>query len=79
MIKAEFLLGALEALLNGPAQTGRLGQFGKPHASWCQDQIVGSLACISPIAPDQQPAFETFVHRPRQRDARPVASGLHSA
>lgn len=42
MIEAQFLLGTLEAFLDGPAQPGGAGQFSKLGADRCKHQIVGA-------------------------------------
>ena len=61
VIEAEIILGSLKALLDGPAQTGRAGEFGKGGAGGCEDEIIGPLASVSPAAADQDPALPSGV------------------
>ena len=61
MVEAKFLLGALEAFLDGPAQAGRTGQFGEPGAGWREHQAVGARVGVASAAADQQPALEAGI------------------
>ena len=72
VVKAEIALGALETLFNCPAKTGRASQFGECRAHRGEDQMVGLPVGFLAVAPDQQPALETFFGRPGQRHPRPI-------
>ncbi len=71
MVQAEFLFGALEALLNGPAQTRRTCEFRQARAGRRKHEVVGTLLGVAAVAADQNPALERAVDGP-QRNARPV-------
>src|SRR5580765_2587765 len=71
MVEAE-LLGALEALLDRPAQAGCAGKLGQGHAGRGEHEIVGPLAGLLPAAADQEPVLEGRVTGRGQRDPRPV-------
>ena len=49
VIQAKFLLGALEALFDCPAQAGGAGQFRQCCSVAREDQIVGALCGIALI------------------------------
>lgn len=64
MVEPQLLLGALETLLDCPAQAGRTGQLGKIGGRRRKDQVVGAVLLIPPAAADQQPALEALVDCP---------------
>src|SRR4051794_18775732 len=57
MIEAQVVLGALEALLDGPAQTGRAGELGEAGARRSKGEVVGSLVRRLAAAADQHPVL----------------------
>lgn len=72
MVKAEIVLGALKAFLNGPAQAGGAGKLGQRGFLWREGEIIGPLVGLLPVAPDQHPALEALFANPRQGNPRPI-------
>jgi len=63
MIETEIAFGALETFLDRPSKAGALGR---------ENQIIGLLAGLLAVAPDQEPSLEAFFGRPGERHPRPV-------
>jgi hypothetical protein len=72
MVETEIVLGALEALLNRPAQPRRAGQFAQRDTNRRKGKIVGPFVGLPPTAPDQKPVLEARGSGRRQRDPRPL-------
>ena len=72
MVETEVVLGALEALLNRPAQPRRAGQFAQRDANRRKGKIVGPFVGLPPTATDQEPVLEARGSGRRQRDPRPL-------
>src|SRR3954453_7471077 len=58
MAETEIVLGALEALLNRPAQPRRAGQFAQRDTNRRKGKIVGPFVGLPPAATDQEPVLE---------------------
>src|SRR3954466_5867403 len=56
--RTEIVRGALEALLNRPAQPRRAGQFAQRDANWRKGKVGGPFVGLPPTAPDQEPVLE---------------------
>src|SRR3954464_4665694 len=56
MVETEIVLGALEALLNRPAQPRRAGQFAQRDTNRRKGKRGGPFVGLPPTAPDQQRA-----------------------
>jgi len=72
MVEAGFVLGGCEAGLDGPAEPGDTGDFGKAHIGRREHDIVGPLFRVAQAAPDQEPMVERlpwFLERNRRMRA----------
>ena len=72
MVKAEIILGALEAFLDCPAQTCRPGQFRKRGLGGRKDQIIAEGVRIRAAFADEDIAGIAFLNGIRQSYACPV-------
>ena len=61
MIKPKFALGALETLLDGPAQARDSRQLRQGGAWRREGQVVGLLGAGGALAPYQDPVFEALL------------------
>ena len=54
MVEAEIVLGALEALLDRPAQARDPSKLGERRPRWSEDEVIGLACRISPVPADQE-------------------------
>ena len=72
VVEAEIVLGAQEALLNGPAQPGRAGQFRQVGTGWGVGEVIGALFRVAAGLADLEPVFKFSLARAGERNARPL-------
>lgn len=72
MVETEIILGAFKTFLDGPAQSGDAGQFGKRRSRRSKNEIIGALGRFSAAASNQEPMRKARVFPPMQPHARPI-------
>ena len=70
--QADFLLGDLEAFLNGPTPAGDLREAGQRGPVGAEDDVVGEVLRVLAAAPDQQPMILRRLLQSGQTQAGPV-------
>ena len=72
MIETEIVLGAQEALLDGPAQSGSAGHFGKACSLRDEGEVIGDVIALAQATAHEKPLFKPVSAVLSQRDPCPV-------